>query len=62
MAVHGHLVAPHRALRGGANGREFFMEVFSPRYLHLYVALQDRPSLLVETTASRPPARAPGQL
>jgi hypothetical protein len=49
MAADGHLVAPYGALRGGANGREFFMEVFSPRYSHLYVALENRPSLLVET-------------
>ena len=49
MAADGHLVAPYGALRGGANGREFFMEVFSPRYSHLYSALQNRPSLLVET-------------
>jgi len=49
MAADGHLVAPYGALRGGANGREFFMEVFSPRYSHLYCAVQNRPSLLVET-------------
>jgi len=49
MAADGHLVAPYGALRGSSNSREFFMEVFSPRYSHLYVALQDRPSLLVET-------------
>ena len=49
MAADGHLVAPYGALRGAGNSREFFMEVFSPRYSHLYVALQDRPSLLVET-------------
>jgi hypothetical protein len=49
MAADGHLVAPYGALRGGAIGREFFMEVFSPRYSHLYSALQNRPSLLVET-------------
>jgi hypothetical protein len=49
MAADGHLVAPYGALRNGANGREFFMEVFSPRYSHLYTALQNRPSLLVET-------------
>jgi hypothetical protein len=49
MAADGHLVAPYGALRNGPNGREFFMEVFSPRYSHLYVALQNRPSLLVET-------------
>jgi len=50
MAADGHLVAPYGALRGGANGkREFFMEVFTPRYSHLYAAVQNRPSLLVET-------------
>jgi hypothetical protein len=49
MAADGHLVAPYGALREGAGGREFFMEVFSPRYSHLYVALHNRPSLLVET-------------
>ena len=49
MAADGHLVAPYGGLRGGANGREFFMEVFTPRYSHLYTALQNRPSLLVET-------------
>jgi len=49
MAADGHLVAPYGALRNMGNRREFFMEVFSPRYSHLYVALQDRPSLLVET-------------
>ena len=45
MAADGHLVAPYGALRN----REFFMEVFSPRYSHLYSAVQNRPSLLVET-------------
>jgi hypothetical protein len=49
MAADGHLVAPYGALRGSGASREFFMEVFSPRYSHLYVALQNRPSLLVET-------------
>jgi hypothetical protein len=50
MAADGHLVAPYGALREGAGGkREFFMEVFSPRYSHLYAAVQNRPSLLVET-------------
>jgi hypothetical protein len=49
MAADGHLVAPYGALRGNGANREFFMEVFPPRYSHLYVALQDRPSLLVET-------------
>ncbi len=49
MAADGHLVAPYGALRDSGNTREFFMEVFSPRYSHLYSALQNRPSLLVET-------------
>ncbi len=50
MAADGHLVAPYGALRGGAGGkREFYMEVFSPRYSHLYAAVRNRPSLLVET-------------
>jgi murein tripeptide amidase MpaA len=37
---------------GGATGsgkREFFVEVFSPRYSHLYAAALNRPCLLVET-------------
>src|SRR5579863_2446947 len=49
MAAGGHLVAPYGALRSVAGKREFFMEVFSPRYSHLYAAVQNRPSLLVET-------------
>ncbi len=49
MAADGHLVAPYGALRNVGNKREFFMEVFSPRYSHLYSAVQNRPSLLVET-------------
>jgi hypothetical protein len=49
MAADGHLVAPYGALRNVGGRREFFMEVFSPRYSHLYSAVQNRPSLLVET-------------
>src|SRR5436305_314037 len=49
MAADGHLVAPYGALRNVGGKREFFMEVFSPRYSHLYSAVQNRPSLLVET-------------
>ncbi len=45
MAADGHMVAPYGALRN----RQFFMEVFSPRYSHLYSAVQNRPSLLVES-------------
>lgn len=49
MAADGHLVAPYGALRLDGGRREFFMEVFSPRYSHLYAAAQNRPALLVET-------------
>lgn len=50
MEADGHVVAPYGALRRGAGGSpEFFMEVFSPRYSHLYSAAQNRPALLVET-------------
>jgi hypothetical protein len=33
----------------GSGKREFFVEVFSPRYSHLYTAALNRPCLLVET-------------
>jgi hypothetical protein len=50
MEADGHMVAPYGALETVAGGRrEFFMEVFSPRYSHLYAAVQNRPALLVET-------------
>jgi len=49
MAADGHLVAPYGALRNAGGKREFFTEVFSPRYSHLYAAVQNRPALLVET-------------
>ena len=50
MAADGHLVSPYGALRKNAAGqREFFVEVFSPRYSHLYAAAHNRPALLVET-------------
>jgi hypothetical protein len=49
MAADGHLVSPYGAMRSAAGKREFFMEVFSPRYSHLYAAVQNRPALLVET-------------
>jgi len=49
MAADGHLVAPYGGVRNVNGKREFFMEVFSPRYSHLYSAVQNRPSLLVET-------------
>jgi len=49
MAADGHLAAPYGELRNANARREFFMEVFSPRYSHLYAAVQNRPSLLVES-------------
>jgi hypothetical protein len=49
MEADGHMVAPYGALRNVNGKREFFMEVFSPRYSHLYTAVQNRPSLLVES-------------
>jgi hypothetical protein len=49
MAADGHMVAPYGGLRTVGDKREFFMEVFSPRYSHLYSAVQNRPCLLVET-------------
>jgi hypothetical protein len=49
MASSGHLVAPYGELRNSGGRREFFIEVFSPRYSHLYAAVQNRPALLVET-------------
>src|SRR5580658_4015026 len=51
MLNDGHGVAPYGALRNNAASgkREFYMEVFTPRYSHLYTAVQNRPCLLVET-------------
>lgn len=57
MLSDGHGVAPYGALRNNVstnngaatNRREFYMEVFTPRYSHLYSAVQNRPCLLVET-------------
>jgi murein tripeptide amidase MpaA len=49
MESDGHIVAPYGALRNAGGRREFFMEVFSPRYSHLYSAVLNRPSLLVES-------------
>ncbi len=49
MTADGHGVAPYGALRNVNGKREFFMEVFTPRYSHLYSAVQNRPCLLVET-------------
>jgi hypothetical protein len=50
MEADGHLVSPYGALRNTPSGRrEFFIEVFSPRYSHEYAAALNRPCLLVET-------------
>lgn len=49
MADDGHGVAPYGALRNVNGKPEFFMEVFSPRYSHIYTAVENRPCLLVET-------------
>ena len=39
----------------GSGKREFFVEVFSPRYSHLYTATLNRPCLLVETHSLKDP-------
>ena len=50
MEAGGHLVSPYGAMRTMPDGsRQFFVEVFSPRYSHLYTAALNRPCLLVET-------------
>jgi hypothetical protein len=50
MEAGGHLVSPYGGLRTMPDGkREFFVEVFPPRYSHLYAAALNRPALLVET-------------
>ena len=56
MEHDGHLVSPYGALRTMPDGsRQFFVEVFSPRYSHLYAALMNRPCLLVETHSLKDP-------
>jgi hypothetical protein len=56
MEASGHLVSPYGALRKMPDGsREFFVEVFSPRYSHLYAAALNRPCLLVETHSLKDP-------
>jgi Zinc carboxypeptidase len=56
MEAGSHLVSPYGALRTMPDGhREFFIEVFSPRYSHLYTALLNRPCLLVETHSLKDP-------
>lgn len=56
MEQGGHLVSPYGALRTMPDGsRQFFVEVFSPRYSHLYSALMNRPCLLVETHSLKDP-------
>ncbi len=41
--------------RRGEGKREFFVEVFSPRYSHMYTAALNRPCLLVETHSLKNP-------
>jgi murein tripeptide amidase MpaA len=56
MQHDGHMVSPYGALRTMPDGsRQFFVEVFSPRYSHLYTALMNRPCLLVETHSLKDP-------
>jgi murein tripeptide amidase MpaA len=56
MDADGHMVSPYGSLRKGKSGqREFFVEVFSPRYSHLYSAALNRPCLLVETHSLKDP-------
>ena len=63
MEADGHLVSPYGELRKTAEGgREFFVEVFSPRYSHLYTALLNRPCLLIETHSLRCQDTRLGQL
>ncbi len=51
MEKDGHRISPYGALQPNpvTKQREFFIEVFSPRYSHIYAATHNRPSLLVET-------------
>ena len=56
MEAGGHLVSPYGALVAMPDGsRQFFVEVFSPRYSHLYAAALNRPCLLVETHSLKDP-------
>jgi murein tripeptide amidase MpaA len=56
MVSGGHLVSPYGELRRSADGKsDFFVEVFSPRYSHLYTAALNRPCLLVETHSLKDP-------
>ncbi len=57
MQHDGHRISPYGELRvNPATGkREFFVEVFSPRYSHLYSAARNRPCLLVETHSLKSP-------
>ena len=56
MEAGGHLVSPYGALMTMPDGsRQFFVEVFSPRYSHLYAAALNRPCLLVETHSLKDP-------
>ncbi len=51
MEHDGHKISPYGELETnpGTKRREFYIEVFSPRYSHIYAATHNRPNLLVET-------------
>ncbi len=51
MEKDGHRISPYGALNVNpvTRQREFYIEVFSPRYSHVYAATHNRPALLVET-------------
>jgi hypothetical protein len=55
MTADGHLVAPYGGMRNANGRREFFSEVYTPRYSHLYTAALGRPGLLVETHSLKSP-------
>ena len=51
MEHDGHKISPYGELETNPDTkrREFYIEVFSPRYSHIYAATHNRPNLLVET-------------
>ena len=51
MEHDGHRISPYGELETNpeTKRREFYIEVFSPRYSHIYAAAHNRPNLLVET-------------
>lgn len=57
MQADGHLVSPYGALRTDAKtgAHDFMVEVFSPRYSHMWSGARNRPCLLVETHSLKLP-------